>query len=276
MKLPFSKMHGLGNDFIVIDQRRQDYGLAAQQLAGLADRRLGIGCDQVLFLEPSRRADAAARYRVVNADGSPAEHCGNGIRCIARYLERRGEIDTHVNIEVGDDVFELVLGDRTDVRVDMGRPRFSPAEIPLALAPQGDRYRLSLGERAIEFGAVSMGNPHAVIEVEAVEQADVAGIGAAVQRASAFPASVNVGFMHIVDRAHIQLRVYERGAGETQACGTGACAAMAIGRRWARVDDVVEVGLRGGVLSIEWDGDTDHSLWMTGPATHVFEGTLEL
>lgn len=276
MNIPFAKMHGLGNDVVIIDQRHFVHPLTRADFARLADRRLGIGCDQILLLERPADTRAQARYRVVNADGSSAEHCGNGVRCVARYLERRGEAREVVTIEIGQELFDLHFEAGTDVRVDMGAPRFAPAAIPLAVDAESDRYSTTLGARSVRFGAVSMGNPHAVIEVPTVATADVPGIGAALQASALFPAGVNVGFMEIVSPRAIRLRVFERGAGETRACGTGACAAVAIGRRWGALGDAVAVELPGGSLLIEWDGDREHPLWMTGPATFVFEGTIEL
>ena len=277
MKIPFVKMHGLGNDFVVLDQRARQFDLAPAQVAQLADRRYGIGCDQLLSLEVPDSTLAAARYRIFNADGSSAEHCGNGVRCVARYLERLGEARAgRVLVEIGHEVFELVLLADGQVRVDMGRPRFMPADIPLAVAAEQDRYPLSFDNHALEFGAVSMGNPHAVFEVESVDTAAVLSLGAALQDHALFPRRVNVGFMQVSAADAIRLRVFERGVGETRACGTGACAAVAVGRRWGRLADEVKVDLRGGQLVIAWDGDTRHALWMTGPATFVFEGTVDL
>lgn len=276
MRLPFVKMHGLGNDFVVIDNRDGRYALSRAQFAALGARRFGIGCDQILLLEAPRDARARARYRVVNADGSPAEHCGNGIRCVARYLERLGEADGGVVVEIGDAVYALGFGAGTDVRVDMGVPEFAPARIPLAVAAARERYPLTIAGQALEFGAVSMGNPHAVIAVADVDTTDVAGIGAAVQASALFPAGVNVGFLAVEAPDRARLRVFERGAGETLACGTGACAAIAIGRRWGVLDARVTVVLRGGELIIEWAGGAGDTLWMTGPATFVFEGIIEI
>jgi diaminopimelate epimerase len=276
MKLPFAKMHGLGNDFVVIDERHQRYSLSREQLVHIADRRFGVGCDQILFLEAAQHARADARYRVVNADGSPAEHCGNGIRCVARFIERGGEATDKVLIEIDEALFELTFVADTRVRVDMGAPSFEPGALPLLASHTDYRYTTTIGQHELEFGAVSFGNPHAVIEVAAVDAVDVAGIGAALQASPLFPASVNVGFMQIGDSGSLKLRVFERGAGETLACGTGACAAVAIGRRWGRLADEVSVQLRGGELMLHWDGNPRHSMWMTGPATFVFDGSLEL
>ncbi len=277
MKIPFVKMHGLGNDFVLLDQRAHHYGLSPAQIARLADRRFGVGCDQVLSLETPNDATAAVRYCIFNADGSSAEHCGNGVRCVARYLEQRGETQAgKVWVEIGTEVFELSLLDDGQVRVDMGRPRFAPADIPLAVSAEADRYVMSFEGQARHFGAVSMGNPHAVFEVEATAYAAVEGLGAALQDHALFPQRVNVGFMQVVAADRIRLRVFERGVGETQACGTGACAAVAVGRRWRRLAERVVVELRGGELTIAWDGDPQHSLWMTGPTAFVFEGSIEL
>ena len=277
MKIPFVKMHGLGNDFVLLDQRAHHYGLSPAQIARVADRRFGIGCDQLLSLETPRDAAAAVRYRIFNADGSSAEHCGNGVRCVARYLEQRGETRAgKVLVEIGAEVFELSLLADGQVRVDMGRPRFAPADIPLEVSAEAERYALSFEGEARHFGAVSMGNPHAVFEVEATASAPVERLGTALQDHALFPRRVNVGFMQVLAPERIRLRVFERGVGETQACGTGACAAVAVGRRWRRLAARVTVELRGGELTIAWDGDPQHSLWMTGPATFVFEGSIDL
>jgi diaminopimelate epimerase len=276
MGIPFVKMHGLGNDFVLLDERAGSFGLDPTALRRLADRRFGVGCDQVLSLVPARDPRAVAAYRVFNADGSSAEHCGNGVRCVARYLARRGEVaDGRLTLEIGAGLSELELLADGRVRVDMGRPRFAPAAIPLAMATEQARYRLDVAGSTRDFGAVSMGNPHAVIEVAELETAPVAAIGSALQEHPAFPQRVNVGFMQVLDARRVRLRVFERGAGETLACGTGACAAVAIGRRWGRLGDAVTVELRGGTLEVAWDGVSDHPLWMTGPATFVFEGTYE-
>ena len=276
MKLQFAKMHGLGNDFVVIDERANNYGLAPDTLARLADRRLGVGCDQVLFLEPANNEKAIARYRVANADGSEAEHCGNGIRCIAAYLARRGEVSERLWIEVGDEVFELYFTQEQQVCVEMGVPQFEPQDIPLNQDSRIPRYQTSFDGASFEFGAVSMGNPHAVIEVDNVDEYDVAPVGRLIQSSNLFPEGVNVGFMQTLSSAHVRLRVFERGVGETRACGTGACAAVAIGRRWGVLDDLVAVDLTGGRLAIHWDGSDSNQMTMTGPATFVYEGTIEL
>lgn len=277
MKIPFVKMHGLGNDFVLLDERDRSFDLDRESLSLLADRRLGVGCDQVLSIEAAGAPRAVARYRVFNADGTMAEHCGNGVRCVALYMERRGEVASDgIDIEIDKTVVHLNFEPDGQIRADMGQPQFSPSEIPMSAIDLQTRYQLEIEGETIEFGAVSLGNPHAVIQVEAVTDARVTPIGERFQHCSRFPRRVNVGFMQIVDRQLMKLRVYERGVGETRACGTGACAAVAIGRRWDLLDDEVTVELTGGSLKIDWDGDPRHSMWMTGPATFVYEGTIEL
>ena len=277
MNIPFVKMHGLGNDFIVIDEREGSFELDRRQLAFLADRRFGVGCDQILSIGKPGSPNALARYRVFNADGSPAEHCGNGARCVARFLEQQGEANADgISIEIGKELLQMSFASGDRVCVNMGRPRFSPGEIPLKATGELARYELETDDGRIEFGAVSMGNPHAVIAVEELASAPVESVGSQLQHSDRFPQAVNVGFMQILSRNSINLRVYERGAGETLACGTGACAAVAIGRRWGLLDSEVAVELRGGVLQIDWDGELQDAIWMTGPATYVYEGTIEL
>ncbi len=275
MRCKFTKMQGLGNDFVVLDRRVHRCELGRDVIRRLADRRFGIGCDQVLVLEPSR-GGALARMRVFNADGTPAEHCGNGARCVARYLaEESGESCGTVRIEI--DAAQSVLHLQADgnIRADMGRPVFDVASVPLS-APQARRYSLSIDGQEKVFGAVSMGNPHAVFQVDDVESAPVAELGAMLQSHALFPAAVNVGFMEVTRSDAIKLRVFERGVGETLACGTAACAAVAVGRLWDVLAPRVEVSLRGGNLLIEWSGDAENTLYMTGPAMRVFEGEIIL
>jgi len=277
MRLSFVKLHGLGNDFVLLDLRTGGQAPDTAQYRRLADRRYGVGCDLLLVLSAPVDARAQARCGFVNADGSVAEHCGNGVRCVARYLERRGEsVAGRVTLELNGALSELHLEANGEVRVDMGAPRFAPAAIPLAVAVEVPRYHLAIAGVNHEFGAVSMGNPHAVFMVDDVSRAPLASVGPALQDSALFPARVNAGFMQVVDRSHVRLRVFERGVGETRACGTGACAAVAVGRRWGVLDGTVTVELPGGNLRIDWDGERDHALWMTGPATFVFEGTIEL
>ncbi|HEX7916193.1 diaminopimelate epimerase [Rudaea sp.] len=271
MSLHFTKMHGIGNDFVVLDCRTQPFALEPTQIARIADRHTGVGFDQLLTIEPARDPSCLFYYGIYNADGSMSGQCGNGVRCVAAWLRRAGVLGTGtVRLESpsGPVSVELLADGR--VRVDMGEPRFLPEQIPLTL-PATDPYALGVGGERIEFGAVSMGNPHAVVEVADVAAAPLARVGAALSTNAHFPQSCNVGVVQVVDRAQVRLRVRERGVGETLACGTGACAAVAVLRRRAQVDATVAVDLPGGRLEIRWDGP-GHALWMTGPAAFVFEG----
>ena len=276
MKLQFTKMHGAGNDFVVIDATQAPFLPTPQLLARLADRRFGIGCDQVLVVEPASSADVDFNYRIFNADGSEVGQCGNGSRCFARYVQERGLSDKNpIRVRTSASVLELRRLDDGQVRVNMGVPLLLPQDVPFAAPKRQPRYTLTLENgRAIEFAAISMGNPHAVISVADVETAAVADIGAALQRHASFAQRVNVGFMQVLDSTHIKLRVYERGAGETLACGSGACAAVVAGRLWGVLDEAVEVQVRGGTLRIEWAGE-GQPVWMSGPAETVFVGEIE-
>lgn len=271
MSLHFTKMHGIGNDFVVLDCRVQPFALDPGQIARIADRHTGVGFDQLLTIEPARDPSCLFYYGIYNADGSMSGQCGNGVRCVAAWLRRASVLGTgaaRLESPSGPVAVELLADGR--VRVDMGEPRFFPEQIPLTL-PATDPYALDVGGERIEFGAVSMGNPHAVVEVADVVAAPLARIGAALSTNAHFPQSCNVGVVQIVDRAHVRLRVRERGVGETLACGTGACAAVAVLRRRAQIDATVAVDLPGGRLEIRWDG-SGHTLWMTGPAAFVYEG----
>lgn len=269
-------MHGLGNDFVVIDAINQHPDLTSRQIRHLADRRLGIGCDQVLLVEASDRPDTEFRYRIFNADGGEVEQCGNGARCFARYVRARGLTDSRrIPVHTGAGRIELIVGEDEAVTVDMGAPRLEPADIPFEATVRAPQYALSVNGDTYEIGAVSMGNPHAVLEVPHLDSAPVDRLGPAIESHPRFPKRVNVGFMEVVDRARIRLRVYERGAGETLACGSGACAAVVAGRVQGILDETVTVELRGGDLVVSWAGD-DQPVLMTGPATFVFEGTIEL
>ena len=275
MIIPFVKMHGLGNDFVVVDERNSSFMLTRPQLTHIADRRHGIGCDQILSVGRPHLSQAWASYRVFNADGGMAEHCGNGVRCLARYFDQRGELSSKdVVLETNGVSIPVKLELDGDVAVDMGKPRFSPTEIPMNESREQMHYSVKLDDSKIEYGAVSIGNPHVVISVEDVKKASVRAIGLGFQSCDRFPDKVNVGFMQINDRNSLSLRVHERGVGETLACGTGACAAVAVGRRWDMLDDEVTVELPGGTLRISWDGVG--AIWMSGPATYVYEGTIEL
>lgn len=276
MKLNFTKMHGLGNDFVVIDAINQQVDLSNEQVRQIADRRLGVGCDQLLLVEPSEHADSAFRYRIFNANGGEVEQCGNGARCFARFVRSKGLTDAdRIPVYTNSGRIELIVEDDGKVTVDMGAPRLNPADIPFEATVEAPRYALSVHGETYEIGAVSMGNPHAVLEVPHVDSAPVARLGPAIEAHPRFPKHVNVGFMEIVDRCRIRLRVFERGAGETMACGSGACAAVVAGRVQGLLDKTVTVELRGGDLVVSWEGNNQPVL-MTGPATFVFEGTIEL
>ncbi|HWS03692.1 MAG TPA: diaminopimelate epimerase [Gammaproteobacteria bacterium] len=276
MLIKFTKMHGLGNDFVVIDGVRQPVALTPEQVRYLADRRHGVGCDQVLLVEKPQSADVDFRYRIFNADGGEVEQCGNGARCFARFVFEEGLTDKRViPVETASGRLELVLLDDGQVRVDMGVPRLLPAQIPFDAPAPAPRYVLNVNSESVEIGAVSMGNPHAVLTVTDVATAPVATLGPRIESHPRFPQRVNVGFMQIITRNHIRLRVFERGAGETLACGSGACAAAAVGQAQGMLDNEVRVSLPGGDLMISWAG-VGQPLYMTGPATRVFEGQIQL
>jgi diaminopimelate epimerase len=271
MRLPFTKMQGLGNDFVVVRAEGRDPP-APDRIRAMADRRRGIGFDQLLWLEPPRDPAHAVRYRIFNADGSEAEQCGNGARCIARVVagSRPGEF---VLEHAGGTSRARIEADGS-VTVAMNVPEFVPARIPFRADAPAPRYALVADGTPVEVGVVSMGNPHAVLQVADIEAAPVARLGPPLERHERFPNRANIGFMQVVDRSHIRLRVFERGAGETQACGTGACAAVVIGRTWQLLDANVTVRLPGGELRIRWEG-AGQPVWMTGEAITVFEGTVE-
>jgi diaminopimelate epimerase len=276
MRLRFTKMQGLGNDFVVIDAVHQTFEPTPAQCRYLGERRFGVGCDQILLVEAPRDSGLDFRYRIFNNDGSEVEQCGNGARCFARFVSETG-LSTKRVIDVGTrgGNIRLFLEPDGQVRVNMGQPRFAPAEIPFLAPQQAERYRLNLDGEDFEFGVLSMGNPHAVLQVDDVDAAPVAQLGPRIENHPRFPQRVNAGFMQVVDPGHIRLRVHERGAGETLACGTGACAATVVGRRMGLLDPRVTVSLPGGNLVIDWKGDGE-PVWMTGPAVRVFEGEIEL
>lgn len=273
MQLPFTKMQGLGNDFIIFEAPDASALPAPEAFRRLADRRTGIGFDQALVILPPRRPQTDLFYRIFNSDGSEVEQCGNGARCVAQLVAARHGPELDMD-SPGGVVRARVLGDGV-VSIDMGVPDFDPAALPFDAPLIMDRYPLTVHDQVIEIGAVSMGNPHAVIEVASVDSAPVDTLGPAVENHPRFPRRVNVGFMQIVTPRHIRLRVFERGAGETQACGTGACAAVAVGRKRGVLADSVDVDLPGGRLTIRW-ADAGGHLWMTGPAVKVFEGHVEI
>lgn len=276
MSLAFTKMHGLGNDFVVIDAIRQQVTLSPEQVRFLADRRFGVGCDQLLLVEPAQASGVDFRYRIFNADGGEVEQCGNGARCFARFVRDKGLTDKDlIVVETSSGIIELRVEPDGQVTVNMGAPRFAPPAIPFQAEAEAASYPLDIDGHTLAIGAVSMGNPHAVLQVEDITSAPVARLGPLLEGHPRFPRRVNAGFMQIVDRGHIRLRVFERGAGETLACGTGACAAVAVGRQQGLLDDKVTVDLPGGPLRISWTGE-GQPVWMTGPARTVFEGTIEL
>ncbi len=276
MQITFTKMHGLGNDFVVIDAISQAIDLSSEQVRFIADRHRGVGCDQLLLVERPGTPDVDFRYRIFNADGSEVGQCGNGARCFARFVVDHGLTDKReITVETSSGGIQLRIEEDGQVTVNMGAPRFGPADIPFEAEMQAARYALALDETMLEIGAVSMGNPHAVIRVDDVDTAAVAEWGPRVEGHPRFPERANVGFMQPVSRRQIRLRVFERGTGETQACGTGACAAAVVAHLWGLVDDEVAVDLLGGRLLIRWAGG-DAPVFMTGPAETVFEGSITL
>jgi diaminopimelate epimerase len=276
MKLKFTKMHGLGNDFVVLDAVARPLDLTQDQLARVADRHFGVGCDQVLVIEPPRLPDTDFHYRIFNADGGEVEQCGNGARCFVRYVRDRG-LTNKTEIRVGTRAGVIVPRLEADgrVTVDMGIPDFEPARIPFEAPARAPTYALELDGRRIEVSALSMGNPHAVQMVADVERAPVTAEGPLIEHHPRFPRRVNAGYMQVVSRRRVLLRVWERGAGETLACGTGACAAVAAGATRGLLDGEVTVATRGGDLGISWTGE-GAPVMMTGPAETVFEGEIEI
>jgi diaminopimelate epimerase len=270
--LAFTKMQGLGNDFVVVDATREPFALDAAQIRALADRRFGVGCDQVLVVEAPTRAGVDFRYRIFNADGGEVEQCGNGARCFVKFVRLRGLTDKReLRVETAGGVIAPRLEDHGEVTVDMGAPRFAAADVPFTGGSGGVTDTLDVDGRPVTVSVLSMGNPHAVQVVDDVDAAPVTTEGPRIERHPRFPARVNAGYMQVVDRATIRLRVWERGAGETLACGTGACAAAVAGIRRGLTDRVVRVHVRGGALTIAWGGDGE-PVMMTGAAEPVFEG----
>ena len=276
MLLNFTKMHGLGNDFVVFDAINQQVRLQPDQLRRIADRRFGIGCDQILLVEPAQSSQAEFRYRIFNADGGEVEQCGNGARCFARFVYQNGLTESRqIPVETAAGMIELQLEDDGQVTVDMGIPGLEPETLPFVAESRAQTYTIDVNDETLRIAAVSMGNPHAVLQVDDVERAPVAALGPLLESHPRFPRRVNVGFMQVVAKDAIKLRVYERGAGETLACGTGACAAVVAGQIQGLLDQQVRVSLPGGDLVIRWQGEDNH-LYMTGPASHVFDGQIEL
>jgi diaminopimelate epimerase len=276
MKIRFAKMQGVGNDFVVIDAIRQNISLTPEQIRFLADRHFGIGCDQLLLVEKPTVPDADFRYRIFNADGGEVEQCGNGARCFVRFVHEQGLTDkSEIRVQTARGIIFPRLEDNGLVTVDMGAPRFIPDEIPFVADKSASTYTLDVAGMPIEAGAVSMGNPHAVQIVDNVDTAPVEQQGPLIEHHARFPQRVNAGFMQLVDEHNIRLRVFERGSGETLACGTGACAAAVTGIQWGKLATPVTVSMRGGDLTIRWEGE-GKPVMMTGPAVTVFEGEITI
>ncbi len=281
MRIRFTKMQGAGNDFVVLDETRERLNLSPAQYRFLADRHFGVGADQILSVRPAPQADVDFEYVIHNADGGEVEQCGNGSRCFVRYVREQGLTDkTTVRVKVHGGVIALQEMPDGQVTVDMGAPIFDLPQVPFApvhaqsVSEVAWQLALSNGD-SVRVGVVSMGNPHAVQVVDNTDTAPVLQQGSLIEHHAAFPNRVNAGFMQVVDRTHVRLRVFERGAGETLACGTGACAAVVTGIRWGLLDAKVQVQTHGGVLTIEWQG-AGHPVRMTGPATTVFQGEITL
>lgn len=275
MNIKFTKMHGLGNDFVVIDCINQNISLDQAQMRFIADRHFGIGCDQILLVEKATDG-ADFFYRIFNADGGEVEQCGNGARCFVRFVHDHGLTQKkQLRVATHSGLITPKLQDDGEVTVDMGMPKFDPVEVPFIAEQQALIYTLDVQEKIVKISVLSMGNPHAVRVVDDVDTAPVCSEGALIEGHSRFPERVNVGYMQVKDRHHIRLRVFERGAGETLACGTGACAAVVAGIRQHLLDSPVSVSTRGGVLSISWNGEAT-PVMMTGPAVSVFEGEINV
>jgi diaminopimelate epimerase len=276
MKLRFTKMHGQGNDFVVIDGVRQAVSLSREQVRAIADRHLGVGCDQLLVVERAQSPENDFRYRIFNADGGEVEQCGNGARCFARFVLDQGlTAKRETRVETAGGVIQPRIEDSGQVTVDMGAPRFAPREVPFLAEDTRISYPLTVAGATVEVSVLSMGNPHAVQVVEDVERAPVATQGPLIENHAAFPQRVNAGYMQPLSRGHVKLRVWERGAGETLACGTGACAAVVAGIRLGLLDEEVIVSTRGGDLKIRWLGES-RPVMMTGDAVRVFDGEIEI
>jgi diaminopimelate epimerase len=276
MRVGFTKMHGVGNDFIVFESPADPSLLSPERLRHLSDRRTGVGFDQALVLERPRRTDSAVFYRIFNCDGDEVEQCGNGARCIAALLHRRGLTrDGAITLDSPAGVVRARIEPDECVSVEMGVPDFDPRSLPFEAPAEADSYALEVAGRTLEIGAVSLGNPHAVLTVDSVADAPVATLGPQIERHPRFPRRVNAGFLEIVARAEVRLRVYERGVGETPSCGTGACAAVAVGRRRGLLDPQVRVGVRGGELRVNWAGSGER-IWLSGAAEISYEGHFEV
>ena len=276
MSIDFTKMHGLGNDFVVIDAINQSVFLTPEQIRQLAHRRTGIGFDQLLLVEAATLADTDFRYRIFNADGGEVGQCGNGARCFMQFVRQQGlSKKTTLQVETAGGLLQLSEAADGQISVDMGVPRLEPSEIPFTAPARAITYPLEVNDLQLEIAALSMGNPHAVLQLDTLDDAPVAELGPLIENHPRFPQRVNVGFMEIVDADTIRLRVYERGAGETLACGSGACAAVVAGRLRQRLSARVKVLLNGGELVVSWPGE-GHPVIMTGPATTVYQGRIDL
>jgi diaminopimelate epimerase len=276
MRLKFTKMQGAGNDFVVIDAYTQPIQLTTTQIKRIANRFFGVGCDQLLMVERAQQAGVDFRYRIFNADGGEVQQCGNGARCFVKFVVEKGLVNKReINVETASDVINLTLQQDGQVTVNMGPPRFQPEQLPFEAEAEALQYLLMLNDKQIKIAAVSMGNPHAITLVQNVDTYDVKDIGPLIESHTRFPERVNAGFMQVLNTHEIKLRVYERGSGETLACGTGACAAVVSGIRLGELQSPVLVHMRGGDLNISWAGG-DKPVMMTGPAEIVFEGEIEV
>lgn len=275
-EMQFSKMHGLGNDFMVVDGVTQNVYFSPELICRLADRHTGVGFDQLLLVEAPYDPDLDFHYRIFNADGSEVAQCGNGARCFARFVRLKGLTNKQkIKVSTQSGRMTLTINENDDVSVNMGEPDFEPQRVPFRAIKEEKTYIIRAQERTVLCGVVSMGNPHCVIQVESIHTAEVEVLGPALESHERFPERANIGFMEIISADHIRLRVYERGAGETQACGSGACAAVAVGITQGLLAKRVKVDLPGGSLDISWDGPGS-PLYMTGPATHVYDGVIQL
>lgn len=277
MKLKFTKMHGAGNDFVVVDAISQAVNLSSTQIRQIADRHFGVGCDQLLLVERPTSTDVDFRYRIFNADGGEVQQCGNGARCFVRFVHNKDLTKKNeIRVETASGIITLKLEDDGRVMVNMGVPHFVPKDIPFTADETASTYAIDVAGKEVKISALSMGNPHAVQIVDNVDTAPVELQGPLIESHPRFPQRVNAGFMQIVDKCHIRLRVFERGSGETLACGTGACAAAVAGMRLGLLQSPVKVSMRGGDLTIRWTDGNNAPVWMIGPATTVFEGEIEI
>ncbi len=276
MQIAFTKMHGLGNDFVVINNMQYKMDFDQKWIKRLADRRWGVGFDQMLIVEPPTSDNVEFQYRIFNADGAEVEHCGNGARCFAIFVRDKGlTTNKTIKVQTSGGIIDLIVNDDETVTVRMGVPEFEPALIPFSAECKSSSYTLNLKDESVQIGSLAIGNPHAVTLVSDVEAVDVIGLGSQITSHSRFPNRVNAGFMQIISADAIKLRVFERGVGETLACGTGACAAVVTGIVQGYLNNSVKVSLRGGDLYIHWDG-INHNVLLTGPTATVFEGTITI